>query len=99
MTMPVTNGTFIEQVTGNITLAKPIVGMAEDPATGGSWFVASDGGIFAYHAAFFGSMGGKALSAPIVAMAAARTAAMGFNRIADRHIDARNPRTSGRHLS
>jgi 4-hydroxybenzoate polyprenyltransferase len=34
----------------------------------------------------------------IVAMAAARTAAMGFNRIADRHIDARNPRTSGREL-
>jgi 4-hydroxybenzoate polyprenyltransferase len=34
----------------------------------------------------------------IVAMAAARTAAMGFNRIADRHIDARNPRTSQREL-
>jgi 4-hydroxybenzoate polyprenyltransferase len=34
----------------------------------------------------------------VVAMAAARTAAMGFNRIADRHIDARNPRTAGREL-
>jgi 4-hydroxybenzoate polyprenyltransferase len=34
----------------------------------------------------------------IVAMAAARTAAMGFNRIADRQIDARNPRTSRREL-
>jgi 4-hydroxybenzoate polyprenyltransferase len=34
----------------------------------------------------------------IVAMAAARTAAMGFNRIADRHIDAKNPRTSRREL-
>jgi 4-hydroxybenzoate polyprenyltransferase len=34
----------------------------------------------------------------IVAMAAARTAAMGFNRIADRHIDARNPRTASREL-
>jgi 4-hydroxybenzoate polyprenyltransferase len=34
----------------------------------------------------------------IVAMAAARTAAMGFNRIADRDIDARNPRTAGREL-
>ena len=34
----------------------------------------------------------------VVAMAGARTAAMGFNRIADRHIDARNPRTSGREL-
>jgi 4-hydroxybenzoate polyprenyltransferase len=34
----------------------------------------------------------------IVAMAAARTAAMGFNRIADRHIDAKNPRTARREL-
>lgn len=33
-----------------------------------------------------------------VAMAAARTLAMGFNRIADRMIDARNPRTSSRPL-
>ena len=28
----------------------------------------------------------------------ARSAAMGFNRLADRHIDAKNPRTAGRHL-
>jgi 4-hydroxybenzoate polyprenyltransferase len=34
----------------------------------------------------------------VVAMAAARTAAMGFNRIADRRIDAANPRTAGREL-
>lgn len=33
-----------------------------------------------------------------VAMAAARTVAMGFNRIADRVIDARNPRTANRPL-
>ncbi len=33
-----------------------------------------------------------------VAMAAARTVAMGINRIADRQIDARNPRTAGRPL-
>lgn len=33
-----------------------------------------------------------------VAMAAARTLAMGFNRIADRVIDARNPRTANRPL-
>jgi 4-hydroxybenzoate polyprenyltransferase len=33
-----------------------------------------------------------------VAMAAARTVAMGFNRIADRWIDAHNPRTSNRPL-
>ncbi len=34
----------------------------------------------------------------VVAMAGARTAAMGFNRIVDRHLDARNPRTAGREL-
>jgi 4-hydroxybenzoate polyprenyltransferase len=34
----------------------------------------------------------------LVAMVAARSAAMAFNRIADRRIDARNPRTAGRHL-
>ena len=33
---------------------------------GGYWEVASDGGIFAYKAPFFGSMGGKPLNAPIV---------------------------------
>jgi len=38
------------------------------------------------------------LAAIVVAMVGARTAAMGFNRIADRHIDARNPRTAGREL-
>lgn len=34
----------------------------------------------------------------VLAMAAARTAAMGFNRIVDRHIDARNPRTARREI-
>jgi 4-hydroxybenzoate polyprenyltransferase len=34
----------------------------------------------------------------LVAMVAARSAAMAFNRIADRAIDAKNPRTAGRHL-
>jgi 4-hydroxybenzoate polyprenyltransferase len=38
------------------------------------------------------------LIAIIIAMAGARTAAMGFNRIVDRHIDARNPRTAAREL-
>jgi 4-hydroxybenzoate polyprenyltransferase len=33
-----------------------------------------------------------------VAMVTARCAAMGFNRIVDRHFDARNPRTSAREL-
>ncbi|MFZ5831655.1 MAG: 4-hydroxybenzoate octaprenyltransferase [Planctomycetota bacterium] len=34
----------------------------------------------------------------LVCMVAARSAAMAFNRLADRQIDALNPRTSGRHL-
>lgn len=34
----------------------------------------------------------------VVAMVAARNAAMGFNRLADARIDARNPRTAGREL-
>jgi 4-hydroxybenzoate polyprenyltransferase len=38
------------------------------------------------------------LAAIIVAMAGARTAAMGFNRIADRQYDARNPRTAAREI-
>ncbi len=33
-----------------------------------------------------------------VAMAGARTCAMATNRVVDRYIDARNPRTAGRHL-
>lgn len=33
-----------------------------------------------------------------LAMVGARTAAMSFNRLVDRHIDARNPRTAGRAL-
>lgn len=34
----------------------------------------------------------------VVAVVAARTAAMAYNRVADRDIDARNPRTSGREI-
>ena len=37
----------------------------------GYWFVASDGGVFAFGAAgFHGSMGGSTLVAPVVGMAA-----------------------------
>src|SRR3954471_146704 len=38
------------------------------------------------------------LAGIVVAMAGARPAAMGFNRIVARHIDARNPRTARREL-
>jgi 4-hydroxybenzoate polyprenyltransferase len=43
-------------------------------------------------------LGVMRLAGIVVAMAGARTAAMGFNRIADRRIDAENPRTRGREL-
>ena len=46
--------------------------MAATPDGGGYWFVASDGGIFAFgDAAFFGSAGSLTLNKPIVGMAAA----------------------------
>jgi 4-hydroxybenzoate polyprenyltransferase len=38
------------------------------------------------------------VAAIVLAMVGARTAAMGFNRIVDRHIDAKNPRTATREL-
>jgi ribosomal protein L24E len=51
-------------------LNKPIVGMASNPAGTGYWFVASDGGIFAFgDAKFFGSTGAMKLNKPIVGMA------------------------------
>src|SRR4051812_769065 len=34
----------------------------------------------------------------LLCMVFARSAAMAFNRLADRRIDAQNPRTAGRHL-
>src|SRR5438128_3405360 len=38
------------------------------------------------------------LAAILLCMVLARSAAMAFNRLADRHLDAANPRTAGRHL-
>ncbi|MGA2836744.1 MAG: IPT/TIG domain-containing protein [Acidimicrobiales bacterium] len=56
--------------TGNLTLNKPIVGMAATPDDQGYWLVASDGGVFAFgDAGFFGSTGNLTLNKPIVGMA------------------------------
>jgi len=54
-------------------LNRPIVGMAIDPATGGYWLVATDGGIFAFNAPFFGSAGNIHLNQPIVGMSGDRS--------------------------
>ncbi|MFZ0252052.1 MAG: right-handed parallel beta-helix repeat-containing protein [Acidimicrobiales bacterium] len=57
--------------TGNLTLNKPIVGMAPTPDGKGYWLVASDGGVFNYgDAGFFGSASTLKPSQPIVGMAA-----------------------------
>ncbi len=56
-----------------IPLNQPIVGIAVDPATGGYWLVATDGGIFSFNAPFLGSTGGIVLNKPIVGMAADRS--------------------------
>lgn len=50
------------------------MGMAADPATGGYWEVASDGGIFGFGSPFLGSAGGLHLASAIVGMAAGATA-------------------------
>jgi hypothetical protein len=56
--------------TGNLHLNKPVNGMTPTSNGQGYWFVASDGGIFAFgNAAFYGSMGGQPLNAPVVGMA------------------------------
>ena len=61
--------------TGSLHLNKPVVGMAATPDGKGYWFVASDGGIFAYgDAQFYGSTGSIHLNKPIVGMAATPTA-------------------------
>ena len=57
--------------TGNLTLNRPVVGMAATPSGNGYWLVASDGGIFAFgDAVFRGSTGALTLNRPIVGMAA-----------------------------
>src|SRR3954463_14883436 len=40
----------------------------------------------------------SAIAGILICMVAARSAAMAFNRLADRRIDAENPRTKTRHL-
>jgi len=53
-----------------LKLNQPVVGMAESNGGSGYWLVASDGGLFAYNAPFFGSTGAIRLNEPVVGMAA-----------------------------
>ncbi|HEV8626570.1 MAG TPA: superoxide dismutase family protein [Acidimicrobiia bacterium] len=56
--------------TGNIKLARPVVGMAATPSGDGYWVVASDGGVFNYgDAPFAGSTGAIKLNQPVVGLA------------------------------
>jgi hypothetical protein len=54
---------------GAAHLNKPIVGIGSYFATGGYWEVASDGGVFAFAAPFFGSTGSLSLAQPVNGMA------------------------------
>lgn len=47
----------------------PVSGGTVDPATGGYWEVATDGGVFSFNAPYYGSTGGIVLNKPIVGMA------------------------------
>jgi hypothetical protein len=63
------DATFYGSMAGT-TLTKPVVGIALDPVSGGYWLVASDGGIFSFHAPFYGSTGALELHEPIVGIVA-----------------------------
>ncbi len=47
--------------------------MAPDPDGAGYWLVASDGGMFAFSAPFYGSMGSVPLNEPVSAIVASPT--------------------------
>jgi N-acetylmuramoyl-L-alanine amidase len=54
---------------GEPTSSHPVVGMADNAATGGYWLAASDGGVFSFNAPFYGSAGALRLTRPVVGMA------------------------------
>ena len=62
----------VRATVGSRPLNKPVVGMVATSTGKGYWMVAADGGVFTYgDAGFFGSMGGVALTAPMVGMSTA----------------------------
>ena len=48
----------VPRLPGGQPLVDPVVGWPRDPATGGYWMVAADGGVFSFGAPFYGSRGG-----------------------------------------
>lgn len=58
---------------GGQPLNAPVRAMSADPATGGYWEVAVDGGIFSFDAPFFGSKGDVPGTQPVVGMSSSRT--------------------------
>jgi ribosomal protein L24E len=53
---------------GGKKLNAPVQSLVPDSDGAGYWLVASDGGIFAFNAAFKGSMGDRKLSKPVTGM-------------------------------
>ena len=53
---------------GSTHLNKPAIGLVPDDDGVGYWFVASDGGVFAFSADFHGSMGSTHLNQPMTGM-------------------------------
>ncbi|MST32734.1 DUF4232 domain-containing protein, partial [Acidimicrobiaceae bacterium USS-CC1] len=49
------------------------MGAAVDPATGGYWLVTEAGNVYNFHAPWYGSLAGRSLSSPVVAMTATAT--------------------------
>ena len=55
---------------GGVRLNQPVVGMAADVATGGYWLLAADGGVFSFHAPFYGSGAGKGITGSFYSISA-----------------------------
>ena len=53
---------------GGFKLNAPVMGLVPDMDGRGYWLVGSDGGIFAFEAAFRGSMAAVSLNRPVVGM-------------------------------
>ncbi|MFZ4516245.1 MAG: hypothetical protein ACOYN3_08035, partial [Acidimicrobiia bacterium] len=60
--------------TGALQLNRPIIGMALKPSGAGYWLLGADGGVFAFQAAYYGSLPGIGLCTEIRAASIAASA-------------------------